>query len=153
VNLIFEIEGEPAFRERESRLLDAITRRSGILLATGGGAVLAPINRERMRERGFVVYLKTDVQLQIERLRRDRARPLMQVADPAQRLRELAAVRNALYQQTADLVWDSVPVGPRQAAHQIAQLLKQLWCRVEQVPSACASSFEAASATGAQDQR
>ncbi len=130
VNLIFEIEGETSFRIRESRLLDALSRRMGIVLATGGGAVLAPENRERLSARGFVLYLQTEVELQLDRLKRDRTRPLMQCEDPRARLQNLAEQRNVLYAQIADLTWNSAAASARQSAGLIAERLPKHWQRV-----------------------
>ncbi len=127
VNLIFEIEGEPNFRDREAKLLDAVTRNTGVLLATGGGAVLRPENRSKLMERGYVVYLETDVDTQLERLKRDRARPLLRTADPRGKLLELAAARNDLYRQTADLTWVSGPNTARSAAESLVYNLRHRW--------------------------
>ena len=127
VNLIFEIEGEPQFRERESRLLDAASRNSSILLATGGGAILRAENRDILRERGFVVYLDTDVDTQLERLKRDRVRPLLRTPDPRGKLVELAKQRNALYRQTADISWVSGQNSARSAAESLVYTLRHRW--------------------------
>lgn len=101
---IFEYEGEEGFRLRESALLDELTRLQGIVLATGGGAVLKAQNRKRLTQRGFVVYLRTGVDTQLRRTARDRNRPLLQTDDPRARLEELARVREPLYRAVADLV-------------------------------------------------
>jgi len=105
VSLIFDIEGEAGFRQRESRMLDDLSARSGVLIATGGGVVCLEDNRRRLRSRGFVVYLKTDIEQQLRRLSKDKSRPLLQAEDRMQRLQELARVRNPLYAETADLVF------------------------------------------------
>jgi shikimate kinase len=107
VNLIFDIEGEAGFREREHRMLEDLTAKQGVLVATGGGVVGNEENRRLLRSRGFVVYLKTSVEQQLKRLSQDKSRPLLQAQDRSQRLRELAAVRNPLYEATADLVFNS----------------------------------------------
>jgi shikimate kinase len=127
VNLIFEIEGEPQFRDRESKLLDAASRNSCVLLATGGGAVLRAENRECLAQRGFVVYLETDVDTQLARLKRDRARPLLRTPDPRAKLLELAAARNALYRQTADFTWTSGSTTARSAAESLVFNLRHRW--------------------------
>ncbi|HET9032175.1 MAG TPA: shikimate kinase [Dokdonella sp.] len=103
VALTFEIEGEAGFRKRESALLGELVRQCGIVLATGGGAVLDPANRKLLREHGFVVWLDTDVDTQLDRLHADRQRPLLQGADRHERLLNMAKLRNPLYAQTADL--------------------------------------------------
>ncbi len=127
VNLIFEIEGEPNFRDREAKLLDAVTRNTGVLLATGGGAILRAENRVKLMQRGYVVYLQTDVDTQLERLKRDRARPLLRTSDPRAKLLELAAARNDLYRQTADLTWVSGPNTARSAAESLVYNLRHRW--------------------------
>jgi shikimate kinase len=107
INLIFDIEGEAGFREREHRMLDELTGKRGVLVATGGGVVGLDENRRLLRTRGFVVYLKTSVEQQLKRLSQDKSRPLLQAQDRSKRLRELAAARNPLYEATADLVFNS----------------------------------------------
>jgi shikimate kinase len=107
VNLIFDLEGEKGFRLREKRLLKQLTAKTGVLIATGGGSVCDEENRHILRSRGFVVYLKTSVESQLRRLSRDKSRPLLQSEDRAQRLHNLARVRNPLYADTADLVFNT----------------------------------------------
>lgn len=107
VSIIFDIEGEQGFRKRESMLLDECTRRSGIVLATGGGAVLDPQNRQYLKERGVVVYLRASVDELFRRVERDRNRPLLQTDNPRQRLQELVQQREPLYHEVADLVFDT----------------------------------------------
>ena len=103
VSLIFDIEGEEGFRARESRLLEDLTSRSGLLVATGGGAILHKENREMMSRTGLVVYLETPVEQQLRRLSRDRSRPLLQTDDRRKKLERLAAERNPLYREIADI--------------------------------------------------
>ena len=122
VNLIFEVEGELAFRDREFRLLELASARSGILLATGGGAVLREENRQH-----FVLYLQTGVDLQLARLRRDRTRPLLRTADPRARLVSLAGQRNQLYQQCADLTWTSTSLSARASTEGLVKTLREHW--------------------------
>jgi shikimate kinase len=105
VKLIFEIEGEARFRERESRMLEELSSRRGVLVATGGGAIVSESNRALLRKSGIVVYLRTTVRQQIERLRRDHSRPLLQTDDKESKLKELAVIRNPLYEEVADLVF------------------------------------------------
>jgi shikimate kinase len=104
IPLIFEKEGEPRFREREREVIDDLTRLDGIVLSTGGGAVLAADSRERLAARGFVVYLETSVEQQAERVRSGQHRPLLAGVDPAVKLAELMAQREPLYRSIADLV-------------------------------------------------
>ena len=105
VNLIFDVEGESGFRLREKQLLEKLTAKNGVLIATGGGAVCNEENRIMLGSRGFVVYLKTSIENQLRRLSQDKSRPLLQAEDRAQRLLDLARVRNPLYDDTADLVF------------------------------------------------
>jgi len=107
VSLIFDVEGEAGFRERETRMLDQLTRRKGVLVATGGGVVLRKKNREMLRRSGLVVYLSTSVAQQLRRLNRDRTRPLLQTPDRKERLAQLAAQRNPLYEEVAAIVFPS----------------------------------------------
>jgi shikimate kinase len=107
IPVIFEIEGEAGFRKRESSVLERCTDRCGIVLATGGGAVLAPENRRLLRERGIVVYLRASVDELYRRTCRDRNRPLLATADPRATLRKLMEHREPLYQEVADLVIDT----------------------------------------------
>lgn len=104
---IFEIEGEAGFRRREAEAIEALTQENGLVLATGGGAVLDPANRRRLREAGLVVYLRVLPLTLYERTRHDRNRPLLQVADPLARLEELFAQRDPLYCEVADVVVDT----------------------------------------------
>jgi len=112
VPVIFEIEGEAGFRRREAAALQECTQRRGVVLATGGGAILAPENRRLLRERGVVVYLRASVDELYRRTCRDRNRPLLATADPRATLRQLLALREPLYTEAAHLVVDtgSAPV-------------------------------------------
>ena len=107
VPLIFDIEGEAGFRARESQVLAELTALDGIVLATGGGAVLAEQNRRRLGERGTVVYLCARPEDLYERVRQDRSRPLLATPDPLARLQELYAQRDPLYREVADVVVDT----------------------------------------------
>jgi shikimate kinase len=104
---IFEREGEAGFRVREAEVLDDITRRTGVLVATGGGAVLDPGTRERLRSRGCVVYLRTSVDQQLARTRRSALRPLLMNPDPRGTLERLMVQREALYEEVADVIVDT----------------------------------------------
>jgi shikimate kinase len=103
IPFIFEKEGEAGFRTRERESIDRLTRLESIVLATGGGAVIDPVNRAALAERGVVVYLVTSVNQQIERTRHARHRPLLHDTDPEQRLKELMDRRAVLYAEIADL--------------------------------------------------
>jgi shikimate kinase len=100
----FEREGESSFRDVEESVLDELTQREDGVLSTGGGAVLRPLNRERLKQRTTVVYLKSNPDELFRRLRHDVNRPLLQVADPLARLRELHTERDPLYREAARFV-------------------------------------------------
>ncbi|MES9870931.1 MAG: shikimate kinase AroK [Sedimenticola sp.] len=104
---IFDFEGEEGFRRREKAVIDELTQREGLVLATGGGAVLDHENRAWLSARGFVVYLFCSPEQQYERTLRDRNRPLLQTEDPLSRLRALMEQRDPIYRQLADLVVQS----------------------------------------------
>ena len=103
----FEREGEDRFRDIEEQVIDALTRERSGVLSTGGGAVLRPANRQHLRDRGRVIYLKSTPEELYRRLRHDTNRPLLQVADPLNRMRELYAVRDPLYRETAHFVLET----------------------------------------------
>ncbi|MGR9090804.1 MAG: shikimate kinase AroK [Gammaproteobacteria bacterium] len=107
IALIFDVEGEAGFRERETRIIEELSELDDIVLATGGGAVLAPQNRAILSNRGFVVYLHADIDQLVERTRRDANRPLLNTEDPAARMRELLEHREPLYREIADLIIDT----------------------------------------------
>lgn len=107
ISFIFEKEGEEGFRKREARVIDDLTRKEGIVLATGGGAVIDPENRNYLGARGFVIYLYTSVDQQLLRTSRGRDRPLLENGDPQQVLEDLMARRDALYREIADLTVDT----------------------------------------------
>ena len=104
VPTIFEFEGEDGFRNREQAMIDELTARAGVVLATGGGAVLRELNRQHLSSRGFVVYLQCTPEQQFERTHRDKNRPLLQTDNPLERLRSLMQERDPLYRRIADLV-------------------------------------------------
>lgn len=125
VALIFDVEGEAGFRERETRVLEELTARRGVLLATGGGVVLSPRNRELLRHSGLVVYLSTSVGQQVKRLRRDRSRPLIQTSDRRERLKRLAEERNPLYEELADIDFPSRERSQDISAQKLAELISE----------------------------
>jgi shikimate kinase len=100
----FQVSGEVAFRDVEQEVIAQITQRQGVVLATGGGAALRPANREALRQRSKVFYLRSSIEELHRRLRHDLHRPLLQVADPMRRLRELFHERDPLYRQVAHYV-------------------------------------------------
>lgn len=103
IAFIFEKEGEAGFRLRERDAIDRLTRLDSVVLATGGGAVIDPANRQALSGRGVVIYLVTSVDQQIERTRHARHRPLLHGTDPEQKLQELMARRAQLYAEIADI--------------------------------------------------
>jgi shikimate kinase len=107
VREFFEREGEARFRDIEEQVIDSLTQRQGAVVSTGGGAVLREANRQRLRERTQVIYLKSTPDELFRRLRHDTTRPLLQVADPLARLRTLFAERDPLYRETAHFVLET----------------------------------------------
>lgn len=129
IPLIFELEGEAGFRRRECAALAEMTARNGIVLATGGGAVLDARNREILAARGFIVYLDTAVDTQLARLARDRKRPLLAAPDRRERLEQMAALRNPLYAEIADMTVVSEHEHAAQVAADLCLRLQQAWHR------------------------
>ncbi|MGH8158650.1 MAG: shikimate kinase [Rhodanobacter sp.] len=129
VSTVFEIEGEVGFRQRESALLDECSRRGGLLLATGAGIVLAEHNRRHLRERGYVVWLQTSVEQQLERLERDHRRPLLAVPNRRERLETMAHLREPLYRDLADLAVPGEHGGVAAASERCIALIDQHWQR------------------------
>ena len=104
IPFIFEKEGEDGFRTREARVIDDLSKRDGIVLATGGGAVIDRESRSSLGGRGFVVYLYTSVEQQVRRTSKGRDRPLLENDDPTETLTRLLEVRDPMYREIADLV-------------------------------------------------
>jgi len=131
VSLIFDVEGEEGFRERETRLLEQLTKRRGVLVATGGGAVLRRRNRELLRHNGLVVYMSTTVAQQLRRLNRDRTRPLLQTPDRREKLVRLAAQRTPLYKELATIEFPSHNRGLDVTARALADLILAHWSQAK----------------------
>lgn len=123
---IFDVEGEQGFREREQAVIADLCREDGLVLATGGGAVLRQENREALRAGGRVVYLHASVEQQLERTARDRNRPLLRTANPGQVLCDLLALRDPLYREIADVVIETDQRPPRMVVQEILTCLEQL---------------------------
>lgn len=104
IPVVFEIEGENGFRDRESLVIVDLAGQSGLIVATGGGAVLRAENRLALKRGGIVVYLRVPPRILFERTRHDPNRPLLQVANPMMRIEELFSQRDPLYQDVADIV-------------------------------------------------
>ena len=121
VSWIFEEAGEAEFRRRESLVIDELSQMRNIVLATGGGAVLRPRNRERLRERGLVVYLSVPISNLLERVKKDASRPLLRNKDTEQVLVEMQRIRDPLYVNTADTTIETNDFeNPPQVAKHIA---------------------------------
>lgn len=116
---IFDVEGESGFRQRETAMLDELSGATGTVLATGGGAVMRPENHTLLKKGAVVVYLKTSIEQQVERTRKDRNRPLLQNEDPEGVLRALFAVRDPLYTKLADIVMFTDRKSPRLVVRQL----------------------------------
>jgi len=119
IPLIFELEGEEGFRRREVAVIDELTQFDNLVLATGGGAVLRPENRQRLRSRGYVVYLHAPIDQLVKRTSRDRTRPLLQNVDPRQQMIDIMAIREPLYREVADLVLETDEEGVREIVAKI----------------------------------
>lgn len=120
---IFEFEGEAGFRARERQAIEELTEADGLVLATGGGAVMVAENRQRLAARGYVIYLHCSAEQQHTRTARDRNRPLLDTPDPLARLQELMAEREPVYRQIADMV---VSTERRGTASVVKEILRRL---------------------------
>jgi len=125
IPLIFELEGESGFRKRERKVIDELTTEPGMVLATGGGAVMDKLNRQHLASRGCVIYLHTSVEQQLQRTAHDRNRPLLQTANPKQKLQELTEVRDPLYREIADWIIETDGCRVRDVVQQIVQKIEQ----------------------------
>lgn len=121
---IFDLEGEAGFRDRESAVLAELVTEGEQVIATGGGAVIRAQNRDLLKGRGRVVYLKTSVEQQLVRTAKDRNRPLLNGTDPEAILRRLAAERRPFYEATAHLTIDTNGQSPRAVVREIIKQLK-----------------------------
>ncbi len=119
----FEREGEEAFRDLEQVVIDELTLGEPCVLSTGGGAVLRSANREHLQQRSYAVYLHSSPEGVFRRLRRDQNRPLLQVADPLTRLRDLYALRDPLYRESARFV---IETGRPSVSALVHLIVKQL---------------------------
>ncbi|WP_220274744.1 shikimate kinase [Trinickia dinghuensis] len=104
IPVIFELEGEPGFREREAQVIAELTAREALVLATGGGAVLRPENRAALHDRGLVIYLRANPHDLWLRTRKDKNRPLLQTEDPKAKLEALYSERDPLYRECAHFI-------------------------------------------------
>ena len=120
---IFDIEGEQGFRDRESNALKEILGQNNQVIATGGGAIVREKNQKLLKKTGFIIFLDTTVNQQMQRLRRDKKRPLLQTENPRERLENLLEQRRPIYLELADLV---IPTDKRVARKLAADIIKQL---------------------------
>ncbi len=123
ITWIFDVEGEQRFRDRESSVIDEITRRDGVLLATGGGSILREDNRRYLQSRGIVVFLDTSLDTQIKRTEKDKKRPLLQNVDHREVLTKLKDERGPIYSEVADY---RVFVGDSNSRKTVNSILRHL---------------------------
>ncbi len=120
---VFDVEGEEGFRRRETQVVADLTEKQGIVLATGGGSIQSKDIRNNLSARGIVVYLETTIDKQVARTQRDKRRPLLQVDDPREVLENLAAIRNPLYEEIADVIVKTDEQSAKVVANQIIEQL------------------------------
>jgi len=123
ISWIFDVEGESGFRKREEKVVHDLTEKTGIVLATGGGAVESEANRARLSARGTVVYLKVDLGHQLDRTIKDKKRPLLQQGDKREILQELNSRREPLYQEVAEFEVTTGDRSVRMVANEIIQMV------------------------------
>lgn len=117
IPVIFEYEGESGFREREHKALELIAQCSGLVVATGGGAVTTPENLDLIKKSGVTVYLSVSVQEQLKRMKNDKNRPLLQTGNPEKTLRDMTQLRTPLYESVADFSFST----DNNQAHNVTQ--------------------------------
>jgi shikimate kinase len=120
VATIFEVEGEAGFRKRERDMIGKLTQLDNIVLSSGGGSILMPENREAFKSRGTVIYLRASIETQLERTnQRKGVRPLLNTADPLKKIVELSGIRSPLYEEIANLTYDTDVEDPKEIADHI----------------------------------
>lgn len=122
---IFDVEGENGFRDRESCVLEELSREHAIVMATGGGAIMRESNHPYLQHNARIIYLRTSVEQQFSRTRRDRSRPLLQKDDPKKILMELFELRDPIYSALADIVMMTDRKSPRLVVRQLTEHLRQ----------------------------
>lgn len=122
---IFEKEGEAGFREREAKAIAELTELPNIVLATGGGVVTQPQNRENLKRQGITIYLRANVEVQLRRTCKDKSRPLLNNPNPRAILQSLFEVRDPLYREVADIVVETGEGYPKYMLKKIMEVLKQ----------------------------
>lgn len=125
IDWIFDIEGEDGFRKREENIIEELTQMQGVVLATGGGAIVSDKSRNFLAARGVVVYLETSIEQQLERTRRDKRRPLIQNENPKEVLEQLMKERESMYTDIADLTVPTNISSVKSVAKQIVELMDQ----------------------------
>ena len=125
ISWVFELEGEDGFRVREENVINDLTQKHGIVLATGGGSIKSKDSRNRLSARGIVVYLETTIDKQLARTQRDKKRPLLQTEEPRIVLEELAEERNPMYEEIADYVVTTDDQSAKVVANQILDILEK----------------------------
>jgi shikimate kinase len=120
---IFDMEGEEGFRDRESAVLEELSKGQDVVIATGGGIILRPQNREIMKVSGYICYLTASIEQLVERTARDKKRPLLQVENPRQKIIDLVALRDPLYRESADFVINTDRRSPKVVAQEISALI------------------------------
>lgn len=120
---IFDVEGEEGFRDRETNALNELLSKNNLVIATGGGSIMRAQNQEMLRNKGYIVFLDTSINQQMQRLQRDKKRPLLQTDNPRERLQQLLDVRRPIYQDLADL---SVKTDRRMARKLASDIIQNL---------------------------
>jgi shikimate kinase len=123
INLIFDIEGEPGFRDWESKIIDELTSKKGVVVATGGGAILSASNREMLSQRGIVIYLAASPELLLKRTAHDTTRPLLETGDRLGKIKSILKQREPIYCQVADFTVNVDNMSARQIINQISEII------------------------------
>lgn len=123
ISWIFEMEGEAGFRAREKKVIDELTQKKNIVLATGGGVILDSDNRACLRSRGYVIYLSASVEQLLKRTSKDKKRPLLQTADPKAQIEKLLDERDCLYKDIADM---ELRTGDQSIQYVVSGLIRKL---------------------------
>ncbi len=123
ISWIYDIEGDEGFRRREQKVIEELTKKNNIVLATGGGVVVTPENRNALAARGTVIYLKTSLQQQYERTKRDTKRPMLQTDNLEERLESLRAEREPFYEELADISFETDKLTVKAVANNIIKYI------------------------------
>jgi shikimate kinase len=123
ISWIFEMEGEEGFREREQRIIEELSAKNNIVLATGGGAILREENRALLKQHGKVIYLSSTAEQLYKRTAHDKKRPLLQTADRRQQIENLLKIRDPLYREVADIV---IQTGARSVQNTVNTVIRKL---------------------------